>query len=170
MTFEDVNGRKTVLYSLEASLIQLTERLGYQYINENKQSFLIMNTLISGCCTPPEFLLFSKYNGKLLNNLGRLIYYSDKGKDNFVLYFSDTKFNSVTLLYLDTKRKYKIPGPLNRFSTTLEKTGENYGELLFDEGQIKNSVFTIGYRFQKKEKIEAWYNDTISLDLKKYVR
>ncbi|NTS44033.1 hypothetical protein HRG84_24350 [Flavisolibacter sp. BT320] len=170
LTFESKNGRKTVLYSLEAPLINLSERLGYQFIKENKQSFLIINRLISGCCTLPEFLLYNKNNGKLLENLGSLIYYSEDAKENFVLYFSDSTLNAVTLHYLNSGKKYQIPVPQNRFAETLEKTGENYAELLFDEGELKKSVLAIGYRYQRKGEGEQWYDDTIRLDLKKYVR
>lgn len=170
LTFESKSGKKVILYSLEQPLIELTDRLGYQYVKENKQSFLLMNRLISGCCTSPEYLLFNKDNGKLLNNLGSLIYYSENTKDNFVLFFSDSTLNSVTLLNLDTGKQYKIYLPKNRFRATLERTGDNYAELLFDEGELKNSVFTIGYRYQKTEKAETWYNDRIKIDLKKYVR
>src|SRR5688572_19044621 len=50
LTFESKQGRKTILYSLEAPLVNYTNRLGYQFVTENKSSFLIMNRLISGCC------------------------------------------------------------------------------------------------------------------------
>jgi hypothetical protein len=139
LTFENKIGRTIVLYSLEAPLVELTERLGYQYIMENKQSFLIMNRLISGCCTPPEFLLFSKNNGKLLEKLGYLIYYSKNEEENFVLYFSDSTLNTVTLQYINSGKRYKISVPPNRFAETLKGTGENYAELLFDAGEFNNS-------------------------------
>ncbi|RYY45042.1 MAG: hypothetical protein EOO06_17195 [Chitinophagaceae bacterium] len=150
--------------------MHLTERLGYQYIKENNQSFLIMNRLISGCCTPPAFLLFNKNNGKLLEKLGSLIYYSEEAKENFILYFSDSTLNAVTLHFLNSGKKYKISVPKNRFAETLEKTGENYAELLFDAGELKSSFFTIEYRYQRKEETEKWYKDTIRLDLKKHLR
>ncbi|MGF2414540.1 MAG: hypothetical protein ACQUYJ_19550, partial [Ferruginibacter sp.] len=57
LTFESSVGIKRTLYSLEAALMNYTERLGYQYATEYKWSFLIQNNLISGCCTPPELSL-----------------------------------------------------------------------------------------------------------------
>jgi hypothetical protein len=170
LTFESITGRKSVLYSLEAPLIELTERLGYQLIKENKQSFLIMNRVISGCCTPPEFLLYNKNSGKLLENIGSLIYFSNDTQDNFLLYFSDSTLNTITLRYLNSGNKYKITVPKNRFAETLEKKAENYAELLFYEHKLKKSVFTIGYKYQRKEEAKTWYNDTIRLNLKKYIR
>jgi hypothetical protein len=170
LTFESRTGRKTLLYSLEAPLIELTERLGYQYVKENKHSFLIINRVISGCCTPPEFLLYNKNSGTLLENIGSLIYYSNDTQDNFVLYFSDSTLNTITLRYLNSGKKYKIPVPKNRFTETLEKTSENYAELLFYEHELKKPVFTIGYKYQLKEEAKTWYNDTIRLNLKKYIR
>ena len=170
LTFEGRSGKKVVLYALQQPLVDLTERLGYQFVRENKQSFLIMNKLVSGCCTPPEYLLFDKSNGKQLRNLGKLIHHDQEGEDNFALHFSDSTLNSVTLLYLDTGKQYKIDLPSNRFVASLEKTGENHAELMFYESEVKNRVFSITYRYQLDEKAEKWYEDTIRIDLKQYAR
>ncbi len=170
LTFEGRSGKKVVLYALQQPFIDQTERLGYQFVRENKQSFLVMNKLISGCCTPPEYLLFNKSNGKRLRSLGRLIHQDGEGEDNFALYFSDSTLNSVTLLYLDTGKQYKIDLPKNRLVASLEKTGEAYAELMFYESEVKNRVFSIAYRYQLDEQAEKWYEDKLEIDLKEYAR
>jgi hypothetical protein len=170
LTFEGRSGKKVVLYSWQQPLVELTERLGYQFARENKQSFLIMNRLVSGCCTPPEYILFNKSNGKQLRSLGKLIHHDAEGEDNFALYFSDSMLNSVTLLFLNTGKQYEINLPRNRFNTSLEKTGEHYAESMFYESQVRNRVFTIAYRYQVDEEAQKWYEDKIEIDLKKYAR
>jgi hypothetical protein len=170
LTFESKLGKKTVLYSLEQPLIELTERLGYQYIQEYQKSFLIMNNLISGCCTPPEYLLFSKDNGQLIKNIGGVVYYSERRSNNFLLYFTNSSLNSLTLFYVDTGKRFNIRLPVGRFTTTLEKTGDLYGEYLFDEASLANTKFSIGYRYQRNEKADKWYTGKVTIDLNQYAR
>lgn len=168
LTFESPRGRKKELDALYDAGLDLTHKMGLQYIRENKRSFLLMHNLISGCCTPPEFLLYSKGNGELLENLGQLIYYSDEGPSNFVLYFPDDSFNVITLRFIDTGKKYRIALPKDRIRTSLKKTGDPYAEHLFEEGEQKGSLFIIAYRYQKKEGAEKWYTGKVVIDLRKY--
>ena len=170
LIFENQSGLKKVLYSLESPLIELTERLGYRFTWEYQKSFLIQNNLISGCCTPPEYLLFSKEKGTLITNLGPLIYYGEERNNNFVIYFTNKALNHVTLHYVDSGRKYDISLPAGRFASTLKKKGELYAERLFIETDIRDSIMTIEYRYQKKEKEDRWYTDNVVIDLNKYVR
>lgn len=77
----------TTLFELEASLIELTGRLGYSSWKEYVNSFIIENRLISGCCDPSEYFLFDKISGKLIKNLGSEL--RENEKHIFYLYYNE---------------------------------------------------------------------------------
>lgn len=162
-------GIKTILYTLDG-LVMLTEKLGYVGWTEYKNVFLIQNNLISGCCDPPEYIVYNKNSGKYIKNLGALIYLSDNKNYPYVILFSDTTLNSITLLNVDNSKYFKIKLPKNRINTTLNKTGEMFPEQLFMDGNIdtKNGILQLNYRFQKDEKEDKWYDAKISIHIRKY--
>ena len=51
LTFENKAGQSNIILSFGDGLQNLTGRLGYIYLHENKNSFLIQNNVISGCCS-----------------------------------------------------------------------------------------------------------------------
>ena len=166
-TFENPRvGIKKNIYSLEQPLLGLTEKLGFQYVAEFKKTFLIQNNLISGCCTPPEYILFNKTNGTEYKNLGPLIYYSENKNSGFVVYFSDSTCNSIVIYFIDNGKKAIVQLPKNRLVISLTKTGDSYPEYLFDETFISNNYLHLQYRYQKKEKGDKWYIQKIQRSLK----
>jgi hypothetical protein len=169
LTFEDRRMQKRVFYSLQYPLIDLTERLGYQFVMENNKSFVIRNNLISGCCTPPEYILFDKDNGNLLQNARQIIYYSEEKKYDFMLAFGDSTLNNLTLFAVNTGNKYKINLPQDLIIETLQKTGEFYPQVLFDTPEFQDSTLSIGYRYQKKEEGNKWHKDKLVINLSDYV-
>jgi hypothetical protein len=48
LTFESKSGLKKLCVSLDKSLIELTERLGYQFVKEYKSDIIIWNRQVSG--------------------------------------------------------------------------------------------------------------------------
>jgi hypothetical protein len=166
LTFESREGIKTILYSLEKPLVELTERLGYQFTQEYNYSFLIMNFVISGCCTPPDFHLFNKETGRLIVNLGPTVYISEKYKHPFILYFSDSSYDAITLMFADSGKKYHLKLPEGRVSAALAN-GALYAEHLFNTPNFSNDIFTIKYRYIKPGN-KNWYAAVLKIDLKQY--
>ena len=172
LSFKNSKGKKTVLYTLEAGLMELTEKLGYSYAAEYKSSFLIKNNLISGCCVPSEFILFNKTTGKKQSVLGRLIFYSEDSKHPVVVYFESNGenknlFNNIILKNIDKNKSYKIKLHMGRIWSTLQSNGEMFAEHLMDGTEINDNKLKITYRFKLKDRDE-WQSETIVIDLSKY--
>ena len=68
LTFKNTKGQKKILFTL-SEIVELTDRLGYVNWTEYKNTFLVQNNVISGCCDPPEFILFYKNTGKIKTSL-----------------------------------------------------------------------------------------------------
>lgn len=159
-------GIKKSIYSLEAGLIDLTERLGYQYACEFRKTFLIQNNLISGCCTPPEYILFNKTSGNQYKNLGRLIYYNKDYHEGIVVYFKDSSCNSIIVYFVDSGKKIITQVPKGRFIYTLKKDNSIYPEYLFEETNLKGDVLILEYRYQINEETDKWHIQKIRIKLK----
>jgi len=168
LTFESSRGTKTILYSLDDGLIGYTEKLGYQYATEYKATFLVQNNLISGCCTPPEYLLFNKSTGKVIKNLGRLIFYSEDVKFPLVVYIEDTVFSRLKFYDVNTGRLFYVPLPPHTIKNTLEKGAERYAEYLFEDAEISGNHFSVSFRYQNPGNNDDWMDYKLSVDLKKY--
>jgi len=177
LTFQNKKGKKMIIYTLE-SLVELTGRLGYSYATEYKSDFLIQNNVISGCCDPPEFILFDKETGKEKLNLGRLIFYSDNSRHPIVVYFDNSNYKSfdgnnidcdhITLRNVDNNKVYKIKIPKGRIKTTVELTEEMFPEHLIDESEIIRNKLILKYRFKTKADNDEWLIGEIIIDLNKY--
>lgn len=72
LLFEGKSGKKKILYSLEKDYIELSHRLGYQFVTEFPKTFLIKNRVVSGCCQPAEYILFDKESGRLVKDFGTI--------------------------------------------------------------------------------------------------
>ncbi|MGC4102577.1 hypothetical protein [Ferruginibacter sp.] len=168
LTFVSSAGKKNILYSLDDGLQIYTEKLGYSYAAEYNASFLIQNNLISGCCTPPEYLLFNKATGKEIKNLGSLIFYSEEIKYPLVVFIEPKKMNSLLFYNVNTQKNFSVALPVNKIATTLKKGAERYAEYLFEETDISQNTFSTSLRYQQPGNNDKWYNYKIVVDLKKY--
>jgi hypothetical protein len=149
---------------LDKGLIELTEKLGYVNWIEYKNTFMIENRLISGCCDPSEYVLFDKNNGKKIANLGREIYYSDIKKHSYFVTIDSKRSNYLNFLNLNNGKLFKINLPKGRIEKTLKITNEIFSESLFEEGKIKNGTFDIKYRYKTKDN-GKWLIGEIKVDL-----
>jgi hypothetical protein len=107
LTFESKSGLKKVMYSLDKSLIELTERLGYQFVKEYKATLLFENRQVSGGGFPLNFELIDKKQWKT-EDFGTIIYYSDTEFNNYVLYLSSDSLDTLTYYNIDTKQSLII--------------------------------------------------------------
>ena len=176
LTFENKQGKKKVIYSLEYPLLELTERLGYQYASEYYSTFLIQNNVISGCCDPPEFILFDKSNGSLKVNIGKIIFYSEIKTYPYIVKLTNSNYktfryknyNSLTFLNVNNTKTFKVKLPKGRILQTLKISNEAFPEYLFDEAKIKNGVFIVTYQYKKAERKGKWFKDKIRVNLNRH--
>jgi hypothetical protein len=165
LTFKSARGRKEIIFNM--SMIELTGRLGYDYAAEFKTKFLITNYVISGCCDPPEFILFDKEKGSIHSELGPLIFYSENYNYPIVIYLNHRNDNLI-VFNVDKNLHYKIPLPKGRISKTMKLTDEMFPEHFF-ETEVKNNVLIIKYQYKITRTKKAWLNAKITVDLKKYI-
>ena len=145
----------------------LSGKIGYNLAMEYKTLFLIQNNLISGCCTPPDFILFDKLNGKLKSNIGRLIYYSDDKTKPFSVGFADSNFNSVALSNFDTGKEFIIKLPKGQIELAIKQLEVLAAEELFEETHIKDKQLVLTYRYEKTAK-GNYLTKSIVINVSKY--
>ena len=166
--FESKNRKKKVLFSLNKDLMEYTGRLGFAGWTEYKNSFLVEYHTISGCCDPYEYILFDKNNGKKIAEIGREIFHSENNKYPYFVSIDKDNSNYLSFLNLETNKVFKINLPKDRIEKTMKITNGIFAETLFENGEIKNGVFEIKYKYKTSEK-DKWLNGKITVDLKKYV-
>lgn len=149
-------------------LIELTGRLGFTNWIEYKKSFIVEYHTVSGCCDPSEFKLFDKTNGKKIAELGREIFHSENEKYPYFVTIDNENSNFLSFLNLDSNRLFKIDLPKDRIDKTMKIINGIFSETLFENGEIKNGIFEIKYKYKETEK-DKWLIGKVTVDLKEYV-
>lgn len=164
--FESKGKNKKVLFSLPDELMGYTGRLGFAVWTEYKNSFVVEYHTISGCCEPYEYLLYNIDNGEQIANIGRYLFRSEIKKYPFFVTIEAKNFNYLSFLNLETNKIFKINFPKNRIVNTLKFTNNLFAEVLFENGNLKNGIFQINYKYKNSEK-DNWHIAKITVDLNK---
>lgn len=153
------------IFSLEKQYIELSGRLGYRSWTEYKNSFLIENSMVSGCCQPAEYILYYKESGEKIRELGTIIFIDDSKISPYIL----TMKNYDVLLFtnLNNNKSYNIKIPKNRIQRTLNNSKILYPEKLFGNIQLKNSLLSMELEFMET-KNSKWKKQIIKFDTKNY--
>ena len=170
LVFEQNDGTKKTMSSLQKPMIEYTERLGYQFVKEYRRSLLFMNRQASGGGFPVDFELLSKDNAALIENFGHIIYYSDDSINNYVLYLSSGNLDTLTFYNIDAEAKYFFPVPAGRLSKTVSESSVMFPEYLFDEPKISENILTIVYKYLISDAPEKWGTGKITIDLRKTMK
>ncbi|HUM50269.1 MAG TPA: hypothetical protein PK431_00590 [Chitinophagales bacterium] len=165
LMFENKEGNKKLLYSLQAGLIELTERLGFQFEMEYNSHFLIRNNLISGCCTKPEYLLFNKKTGKKEIELGKLILFSSDKNKPHVVYSSKSGIEVIVIRNFETNKIKILRLPKERFIYTLQNSNVLEQESLFDDSKIIGNVLYLKYNYLVKGTDDIWKSKLVKIGL-----
>ncbi len=176
LTFESPAHKRVIIFSLSEGLQYLTGRLGYIYVKEYKNTFLIQNNVISGCCSPPEFYLYDKKTGKLKIKLGRLIFYSKDMHYPFAIGITNSNYdtpivanyNSLTIYNLNNDTKYFLSLPKGEIERAMNATERIYPEYLFEESIIKGETIILKYYLKTPKNKSDKPERTITLYVKKY--
>jgi hypothetical protein len=167
LTLESKKGLKRVMYSLDKSLIELTARLGYQFVKEYKKTLLFENRQVSGGGFPMNFEIIDKDNGNVVEDFGTIIYYSDIEFNNYVLYLSSDSLDIVTYYNIGTKTKFNYLIPQGRLRKTVVEFNQMFPEFLFEEPKTANNILTLKYKYIVSADVEKWNTDIITIDLQK---
>lgn len=136
-----------VLSSMDKEIMDLTGRLGYSYFIEYQTGFLGVFETISGCCTPPDYYLHDKSNGRLKKYLGSAIFVSNDRKFPYVVSFAP-KSNSLAhdnwekdlktlIVYnLETGQTLNLPLPQINIEKAMEDCEVLYPEDLIEEERV----------------------------------
>ncbi|WP_298116792.1 hypothetical protein [Flavobacterium sp.] len=162
--FETKNNKKKILFSLDKTLIKLTGRLGFANWFEYKNTFLIKYKTVSGCCEPNQYLLFNKTSGEKIANIERELFYSENYKYPYFISIDKDNSNFLSFMNLETNKIFKINLPKGRIEKTMKFNGGLFCESLFQNGEIKNGIFKIQYKYKKSEKSE-WLIGKVSVNL-----
>ena len=163
ITFEN-GGLKKKIFELDKSEMEFSGRLGYQSWTEFENSFLIENSLVSGCCQPDEYILYNKNNGDKISDLGTLVFIEKSGKKPFLL----TLKGNDDLLFTDLSdsKSYVMNISTDKIDKTLENSDELYAENLFQNVQMQNGLLSIELRYKVSKK-GKWKKKIITFDVNK---
>ena len=165
--FENKEGKKKHLFSLEGELMGYTGRLGFGEWTEYKNTFMIEYHTVSGCCDPYEYILYNKYTGRKIENIGRAIFKSEEKDYPYFVTIDKDNFNYLSFLNMNTDKIFKVFLPKNRIQKTLTIANQIFAEVLFETGEIKEGVFEVRYKYKTKQE-GKWMIGNVRIDLKKY--
>lgn len=154
---------KRKFFELEKEFIELSGRLGYRNWTEYKNSFLIENSPVSGCCQPSEYILYDKNNGRKIKELGTFILSSNTENQPYIITLKSNDKLLFTDLQDNTSYPIKIPEDL--IEETLKNSEELYPEKLFENIHIKKDVLFISLKYKESKKTN-WKMRNISLPIK----
>jgi hypothetical protein len=176
ITFEGKNRIKRIIFTLGDGLVQLTNRLGHTGFKEFKTTFLYTNRVISGCCDPDNYYLYSKATGKLLKVIDRVIYVPDSNRIPFIVsvanydygHGSEFSYNSLTLYNIDSQKSYKIAIKKGEIEKGMKNNKYLFPEYIFDTSLIDSRILIVKYFTEKYSKGVKLKYKTIKIDLKAY--
>ncbi|MDQ0592054.1 hypothetical protein QFZ37_000423 [Chryseobacterium ginsenosidimutans] len=160
ITFQ--NGKKEKkIFKLEKELIEFSGRLGYINWTEYENSFLIENSIISGCCQPLEYILYSKKTGEKLAELGTAVFKNDLGKHPYTLTMQ--RGDEVLFTNLNNNKSCGIKVPWKKIEYTLKNSDKFYAEELFENVQLKNGFLSMQLKY-KDSKNSKWKKEIITFN------
>lgn len=163
ITFEN-GGLKKKIFELDKTEMEFSGRLGYKSWTEWENSFLIENSVVSGCCQPDEYILYNKNNGDKISDLGTLVYLEKTGKQPFVLTFKRNE--DLLFTNLSDNKSYVVKIPKDKIDKTMKNSDEQHAENLFGNVQMKNGSLSMELRYKVSKK-GKWQKEIIRFDLNK---
>lgn len=178
LTFQSPQGNAINIFSLSEGLQYLKGRIGFVDFEEFSNSFLVQNNVISGCCSPPEFYLFNKETGQIIDTLDGILYISENKqlpivvsiRSNGSIKNVSNNYNSLWIYNLNTLEKNVLLIPKNEISVALKRTKQMYPEYLFTEPILENNMLTLSYHTRKPRNNKQATLKQIKIDLKKFIK
>jgi len=165
LTIENADRNKRILYSLKGEMIELTPRLGYQFIKEYSNTILFMNRQSSGGGVPMNYELINKENGEIFKKIGSLLYYT---KDNSHETVVTLKNDSIPLLvFFNIKTGITKEFPINNEVNGMTKfiSNEMFPENRFRNARLESNLFKIECRYKNTNNEKSWHKKEITVQL-----
>lgn len=176
IVFESPNGIKHSIFSLVGEEREFTDRIGPVEFVEYNNKILIGSKTASGCCYPLEYSLIDKIDGKLLEKIGTIIFYSSEDKNKpFLVYLNNKSKNYITFTIYNINTG--IEKELKFLSNQLVKIKINkdfnsniiYQENIILDVTLTNNILAIQYFPDYKSYRDTRLFKTISVDITKYL-
>ena len=165
LTFESKTLNKKILYSLSKEIIDLTPRLGYQFVKEYSNSLLFMNRQASGGGFPINYTLINKENGEVSKELGPILFYSENQTNELIVTLINDSIPLLSFYDLKSKETKNYPVSNKENDVTRFMSTERFPENHFRNAILKENIFEIEYSY-KESGNNNWLRTKITIELK----
>jgi len=165
LTFESKNLHKKILYSLSKEIIDLTPRLGYQFVKEYSNTILFMNRQASGGGFPMNYELINKENGEIYKELGPILFYSDKEQNELIVTLINDTIPLLSFFYINSEENENYPVSKKENNVTRFMSNEMFPENHFRNAILKDNIFEVEYSYKEPDN-DKWHRINIIIELK----
>ncbi|MDP4219859.1 MAG: hypothetical protein Q8916_13200 [Bacteroidota bacterium] len=169
LVHESTNGKKKNIFSTTTEYYGYHFRLDYYLVKEYSHSLLFSHNCHPNL--PCDYSLLDKDNGEKLEDFDQLndqlIYNSTEAGNDFIIYFKDSIPSGITLLYIDSGKKYSFSIDPERFNSNGRSPAFQFEEPILNK---KRQLLILPYRYLDNSKNERGVEkrDKIVIDMKKY--
>ena len=149
LTFE--NKVKRVLKTCKEINELVCDKAGLFFLKEYPSYLLFEYKWISGCCDSPDIIFYSKEAGLELNRISKELFVWVDIDKNYLLYFSDTTYNSLICLNHYTDIKHVLSFDKGKIIKSLECNHVLQLAELFENFREENGCLTFNFKdFDRK--------------------
>lgn len=167
LTFEIDSLHKKILFSIEKRLIDLTPKLGYQFVKEYSKTVLFINCQSSGGGYPKNYELINKENGEVFKKLGPILYYSRDDLNEFVVTLKIDTIPLIVFYNLKTGivEEHPISEEVNDLTISIHE--DMFPETHFKDAFLANGIFRITYNYKNNINKKKWLSNEIIIEIGK---
>jgi hypothetical protein len=133
--------------------ILICDKLGLIFLEEYPDYLLFEYKWVSGCCDPPDVLFLDKFSGKEIRKIDKFDFISGDTEYDYLLYFTDSTYKNIELLFHKTGKKYSYSFIDNRIIKMLELGTVIFPRDIFENINLSDSYLTFDYKYLYKDKI-----------------
>ncbi len=167
LTYEEVNGKKTILNSVYCTLMGYTYQLGTQLFDVYPNYVVFVHEWISGCCTPPDIIFMNIQKPIEIKRIASHSLIRLDGRQNLCIFFTDSTLNNAQVLNLKTDMTTNIQFPKGFFQSKIEPSGHIYPAGFFNKIEQNDNKIKIVYCYKNEISDSTWTKDSLLFNLKK---
>lgn len=165
LTYEDINGVKTMLNTMYCPMMHYSYQLGMQRYDVYPKYAVFYEELISGCCTPPNVVFLDNSTAKELRRIDS--YSFIRLDEDYCIFFKDTALNTASFLDLKTDKTTTLIFPEGLFMSKMESSRNTYPREFFNEIDVNKNNLKVVYQYKNKQSDPDWIKDSIIVNMKK---